>query len=86
MKCQEPAGFLTLHPCPNQAVGRCSNCGKPVCDEHSEEENGSFMCQTCAKGKENDEYYDDDYFTDDDYTYFQTSLANRGDNTNFEAS
>ncbi len=34
-RCRETAGFLFSHPCKNPALGRCDQCGKPICAEHS---------------------------------------------------
>jgi hypothetical protein len=44
-ECAAQRGFLMFHSCGNPAAGECSNCGRPMCEEHLAP-NG--QCLDCA--------------------------------------
>jgi hypothetical protein len=39
----------TFHP-DREAIGACTNCGRPLCDECKEVVDGRFYCSSCAPG------------------------------------
>jgi len=48
MACMAQRGLLTLRNCENPEVRNCSNCGRPMCNEHLSARSGNTMCLECA--------------------------------------
>lgn len=78
--CNETAGFLFAHPCGRVATRECSQCAKPICEQHLARGVGDgTLCITCGKaappakhrrrrsGRYEDWEDDDPYFYSDDY-------------------
>lgn len=47
--CNEKSGFLFSHDCYMVPHETCHSCQKPICLEHSHQENGATTCTSCTK-------------------------------------
>ena len=47
--CAETSGFLFKHACAGIAVGKCDQCAKAICNDHSNFSDEKTLCTTCAK-------------------------------------
>ncbi len=74
--CNEKAGFLFPHACGRMSTRECSQCAKPICEQHLARGVGDgTLCTTCGKVARESapprrgEYdgYEDPYFYSDDY-------------------
>ena len=81
-KCDETAGFLIAAPCKRQAVAKCDQCKKGVCEKHQRKGamGQKIYCITCYRKsgakytEENDDpYLDSGYYYNDYYesSYYQ---------------
>jgi hypothetical protein len=48
-QCQERSGFLFAHACDQPSTALCSECGKPVCNQHTRVTVQGDCCISCAK-------------------------------------
>lgn len=47
--CNETSGFLFNHDCQRAPINHCGQCNKPICDEHSHQNQSEILCTECAK-------------------------------------
>ena len=88
--CNETAGFLFSHDCMRPPQVNCERCGKPVCGEHSRQEDGQVFCVGCVRkrssrhrgmrgGHHRDHYYHDPYFYGGYYYYaYDDTMSGHG--------
>lgn len=53
-RCNETSGFLFSHACERRSVKKCTQCMKPICEEHSSEfasPEETVLCTSCAKAR-----------------------------------
>lgn len=68
--CGEKSGFLFSHACASWAVGKCTTCGKAICQEHTHQSDSGSLCTSCGKKEQRRArragrhygYHDDPYF------------------------
>jgi hypothetical protein len=48
-QCKERSGFLFAHACDQPSTSLCSECGKPVCHQHTRVTVQGDCCIGCAK-------------------------------------
>ncbi len=49
-RCNDRSGFLFSHDCLQMPSGRCAQCERPICEDHSQPSDESGVwCKTCAK-------------------------------------
>jgi len=51
-QCEMIIGYLVPHKCENPALGKCVNCGRGFCDEHTSMTQSGRMCLACQQGLE----------------------------------
>ena len=76
--CNDKSGFLFSHPCPRAPSETCTECEKPICEDHMQLVGDRVLCKSCVKNglrrkgrgepgrrygrSEEYDYYDDPYF------------------------
>ncbi len=49
-QCAMIVGYLVPHRCPNEALAKCSRCGREFCEEHVAIKPGGMICLACEQG------------------------------------
>ena len=51
-KCEMIIVYLVPHRCENPSLGRCIQCGRGFCDEHTNQTREGRVCIACQQGLE----------------------------------